>query len=106
MLTSLTLPALAVLIGFPFGIPIGKLSNPFARHPHVATAADTLPPLWKPASRLALEDQFVLATLRPLGPRTSGLKLQQDPRQLSVGFDPDSATVSAVAELGAVPLGR
>src|SRR5258705_13912930 len=64
MLTALTLPALAILIGFP-GLPGLPTKMPRLRlhKTHTQTAADSLPPTWKSASRLALEDQFVVAGL-------------------------------------------
>jgi len=94
MLTAL--PALLLLIGFPhFGLKPSRTASP----------ADSLPPAWKSASRLALEDQFVLGTLRPLRLHPPGLRLSPDPRSLRVTMDPDSATVSTSTRLGEVPLG-
>ncbi len=94
MLTAL--PALLLFIGFPhFGL---KPSRP-------ASPADSLPPAWKSASRLALEDQFVLGALRPLRLRSPGLRLNLDPRSLRVTMDPDSGTVSTSTRLGEIPLG-
>ena len=96
MLTAL--PALLLLFGFPhFGLKPSRTAFP----------ADSLPPAWKSASRLALEDQFVLGTLRPLrlhpqGPQ--GLRLNPDPRALRVTMDPDSGTVSTSTRLGEIPL--
>ena len=94
MLTAL--PALLLLIGFPhFGLKPSRTAFP----------ADTLPPAWKSASRLALEDQFVLGALRPLRLRGPGLGLHPDPRSLRVSMAPDSGTVSTSVRLGEVPLG-
>ncbi|MBI5711756.1 MAG: cell surface protein SprA [Candidatus Eisenbacteria bacterium] len=94
MLTSL--PALIVLIGLPhFGF----------RGAHPPAPADTLPPAWKAASRLALEDQFVKGGLRPLVRGPVALRLNPDPRALRVTVDPDSGTVVSVTQLGELPLG-
>jgi hypothetical protein len=94
MLTAL--PALLLLIGFPhFGLKPSRTASP----------ADSLPPAWKTASRLALEDQFVLGTLRPLRLHPPGLRLNPDPRSLRVTMDPDSGTVSTSPRLGEIPLG-
>ncbi len=100
MLTSLTPAALALLISIP-GLPGLHLRRPARPAP-----ADTLPPAWQTASLLTLEDQFVFATLRPLVPGPSALRLAVDPRRLRVGFDPDSGTVSVVPEVAGVQLGR
>src|SRR5262245_27319557 len=102
---NLILPLVgSLLISFPGlpGIPWKAGLKALRRHPAVV---DTLPPAWKPASRLALEDQFVRASLPSLVPRPIGLKTTYDPRQLRVGFDPDSGAVSATAEYGSVELG-
>ncbi len=94
MLTAL--PALLLLIGFPhFGLKPSRTASP----------ADSLPPAWKSASRLALEDQFVLGVLRPLRLRPPGLRLSPDPRSLRVTMDPDSGTVSTSPRLGEIALG-
>ena len=94
MLTAL--PALLFLIGFPhFGLKPSRTAFP----------ADSLPPAWKSASRLVLEDQFVLGALRPLRLRPPGLRLSPDPRSLRVTMDPDSAMVSTSTRLGEIPLG-
>jgi hypothetical protein len=105
MLNTLTLPALTLLAGLS-GIPgLPWLHGMKLRRPP-APPADTLPPQWKTASRLALENQFVRAALPRIRPAPVGLKLQYDPRRMRVGVDPDSGTVSAAPELGEVPLGR
>ena len=94
MLTAL--PALLLLIGFPhFGLKPSRMAFP----------GDSLPPAWKSASRLALEDQFVLGTLRPLRLHPPGLRLNPDPRSLRVSMNPDSGTVSTSTRLGEIPLG-
>src|SRR5512143_3737499 len=94
MLTAL--PALLLLIGFPhFGLKPSRTVSP----------ADSLPPPWKSASRLALEDQFVTGSLRPLVLHGPSLRLYQDPRILRVAVDPDSSTISMAPGYGAVTLG-
>src|SRR5438093_2511679 len=103
MSLALTLPLVGLLIGLP-GIPgLSKLAK--LRLPHKA-AVDTLPPVWKPYSRLALEDQFVFAALPPVGVRNARFVVSDDRRRLQVSVDPDSGTVSAVPELGEVELGQ
>ncbi len=74
------------------------------RHPK-PTAADSLPPPWRNASRLALENQFVLAELPDLTPVGSSLRLNADPRDLHVEVDPDSGTLHTASEFGDVDLG-
>ncbi|HEV2105874.1 MAG TPA: hypothetical protein VGU27_09095, partial [Candidatus Eisenbacteria bacterium] len=107
MLATLTVPALALLLGFPGlgafkGLP---WRNPKS-HAQVA-AADTLPPPWKPWSRLALEDQFVTAGLPRLGPRNAVLKVPAglDPRVLHVDVEADSSQFVSSVEVGSVQLG-
>jgi motility/secretion related protein SprA len=103
MLIALTLPLVGLLIGLP-GIPgFSKLSK--LRLPHKAVV-DTIPPVWKPYSLLALEDQFVFAALPPVPARTARFKVNNDPRRLQVSVDADSGTVSAFQELAEVPLGE
>lgn len=99
----LTLPLVGLLIGFP-GIPGLSKKIPKLRMPHKA-AVDTLPPVWKPYSLLALENEFVFAALPPIGSRTARFKIANDPRRLQVSVDADSGTLSAVPEMGEVPLG-
>jgi hypothetical protein len=102
MSLALTLPLVGLLIGLP-GIPgFSKLHK--LRLPHKAEV-DSLPPVWKPYSLLALEDEFVFAALPPIGPRTARFKVTNDQRTLQVSVDPDSGTVSAVPEIGEVALG-
>ncbi len=103
MSLALTLPLVGLLIGLP-GIP-GLRKLPKLRLPHKAVV-DTLPPVWKPHSLLVLENQFVFATLPPIGPRRAGIKIANDPRRLQITVDSDSGTVTAVAELGEVTLGE
>src|SRR5437867_7956178 len=102
MLTSLSLPALATLL---INIPgLGIFPGFKVKLPHKPAFVDTLPPAWKPASRLALEDGFVFARLAPLGPTPVSLKLLSDPRQLEVALDADSGAVSTVTQMGDVTL--
>ena len=93
-----TLPALAFLIslkGFPgFGL-----------HKAKPAPADTLPPPWRPVSRLTLENDFVTAALPPIVDNWVALKLTFDPRTLRVNVDPDSGTVSAGPLVNTVPVG-
>ena len=106
MSPALTLPLVGLLIGIP-GIPglPGFRKLPKLKLPHKAVV-DTLPPVWKPHPLLALENQFVFATLPPIGPRQGGIKIANDPRRLQISVDSDSGTVTAVAELGEVTLGE
>ncbi|HTK30834.1 MAG TPA: cell surface protein SprA [Candidatus Saccharimonadaceae bacterium] len=93
MLTSLTPAALVFLFSFPgFGL----------HHAAKPTAADSLPPPWRSASRLALEDQFVRTTLPSLIPRFSGLKVNPDPRQLDVRFSLDPGEIATSAQVNDV----
>ena len=93
MSPALTLPLVGLLIGLP-GIPgFSKLKVPKLRLPHKAVV-DTLPPVWKPYSLLALEDSFVFAALPPLGPRNARFKITNDPRRLQVRVDVDSGTAT------------
>lgn len=103
MSPALTLPLVGLLIGLP-GIP-GFKKLPKLRMPEKA-AVDTLPPVWKPYSLLAVENQYVFATLPPIGPPGTRLKVTNDPRRLQVSVDSDSGTVTTVAELGEVTLGN
>src|SRR5215813_129132 len=92
MLTSLTLPALAFLIGIP---GLGLL-----KHHRVAATPDTLPLPWKPATALALQDQFVFAGLPELRRQPWGIKLTYDPRHLAVSIDPDSGLLRTAVDYG------
>ena len=99
MVMGLTLQSL-VLLGVFTGLPhfphFGLRHTPRP----TPTAADSLPPPWKTASRLALESQFVRSGLG--GPVVGPVRLQvqNDPRRLRVTMDPDSGTVSSVTEVG------
>jgi hypothetical protein len=107
MAIALTVPALALLLSFPgiSGLPHLPGLGAF-KHRTVVVPPDTLPPAWKSASRLALEDQLVLAQLRPLGPPGTALIVQpyNDPRKLNFSFDSDSSEVVAVPEWDDIPL--
>src|SRR5437016_19442 len=114
MIGSLTLPAIALLAaisGLP-GIPGLKglpmpASKEYARAKAEATAADTLPPPWKPSWRLALENKFLTAGLSPIGQPYGPIKLlpAYDPRKARVVVDPDSGVYENVVEVGEVSLG-
>src|SRR5713101_2092435 len=101
MLIGTTLHTLVLLAGIS-GIP--WLPH-FSLHRPKPAPADTLPPPWKSMSRLSLESRFVLYGLPDLGPAPAGLKVQTDPRRLQVSVDPDSGTISSVAQIGEFPLG-
>ena len=109
MSVVLVLPLVGLLIGLPGlpgipGVSEGLKGLKKLRHGKVAPL-DSLPPAWRPASRLALENQFVLAALRPLGPTPVGLKLNSDPRKLDVSFDAEAGTVRYATEFDDVPVG-
>src|SRR5436190_23628646 len=97
--------SVALLINVPFlgNVDLHRLWRS-TRHPR-ATAADSLPPPWRTASRLALENHFVLAELPDLTPTGSSLRLNSDPRDLHVEVDPDSGTLRTAPEFGDVALG-
>jgi hypothetical protein len=103
MLTSLTLPALALLISIP---GLGKLPGFRAKPRPSAAAVDTLPPAWKSASRLMLENQFVFGALSMPRTDVAGIRLGADPRQVRVTVDPDSDVISVARELGQIPIGQ
>ena len=107
MLLAITLPLVGLLIGLP-GLPglslPGMKDLKKLRHSKAAPL-DSLPPMWRTASRLGLENQFILASLAPLGPRPTALKLTQDPRQMRVAFEPDSGAVVYVTEFNDVTVG-
>src|SRR5215831_4562107 len=95
---SPTLPALAILITLK-GLPgFGLLRQKPA-------LADTLPPPWRPVSRLTLENDFVTTSLPSIVDGWTAFKLTFDPRSMRVDVDPDSGTVSAGALVNAVPIG-
>ena len=103
MFLALTLPLVGLLIGLP-GIPgFSRLAK--LRLPHKAVV-DTLPPVWKSYSRLALEDEFVFATLPRIEARSARLVMTNDQRRFQVSVDPDSGTLSVVPEMGEVALGQ
>jgi hypothetical protein len=94
MLASLTLPALAFLMGIS-GIPglnaLPGLKKAIRSKPQ-PTAADSLPPPWKSASRLAVEHDFLKPGLPPYGAPGTRLTIVPtvDPRRIRVRVDPDS----------------
>src|SRR5262245_55608502 len=97
--------SVALLINVPFlgHVDLQRLWRS-TRHAH-PTAAASLPPPWRNASRLALENQFVFAELPDLTPVGTSLRLNSDPRDLHVEFDSDSGVVRTTPELGDVDLG-
>ena len=96
--------SVALLVNVPFFGNVDAKRLLRFRHTRPA-AADSLPPPWRNSSRLALENQFVLAELPVLTPRGASLRLSADPRVLHVEMDPDSATLSTVPEFGDLALG-
>jgi len=92
-----------LLINVPFFGNV-DLKRMFRRVTHSAPA-DTLPPAWKHASRLALENQMVTGDLPDLSPSPTGLRLTADPRILHVSVDADSGTMAVSPEFGEVTLG-
>src|SRR5881394_2330212 len=111
MIGTSTLSAIAFLATVS-GLPgLNKIPTPaskeYARAKAAAVAADSLPPPWRPSWRLALENSFVQAGLRPIGDPQGPVKLQlaSDPRRLRVEVDPDSGTFRSTVEVGEVELG-
>src|SRR5207249_5739927 len=108
MLSALGVPALALLISVPNipGIPGLHFPGFRVKH-HVSAPADTIPPPWKSASMLALEDQFVIGAISPMLDKANGqgrIQMTNDVRQFQVAVDPDSGTVTVVPQLGEVDL--
>lgn len=110
MLAALTLPALAFLMGIS-GIP-GLNALPglkkAVRHKPAAAYVDSLPPAWKPASRLAVEHDFLKPGLPPMGgawPVALMVTSTLDPRRVKVSVDPDSGTYASRVEVGDLQLG-
>ena len=95
----LSLPALAVLITLK-GLP------GFGIHRQAPVVlADSLPPAWRPVSRLALENDFVTSRLPDIVRERTGIRLSADPRTLRVSVDADSGTLSTGALVSSVPVG-
>src|SRR5438477_1194432 len=110
MSVVLALPLIGLLLAFPGlphlpGLPGAGLKERKKLRQGKASPLDSLPPASRPASRLALENQFLRAALSPLGPAPVGLKLNPDPRKVEVSLDPDSGTVRYVTEFEDVPVG-
>lgn len=109
MLASLTLPALAFLMGIS-GIPglnaLPGLRKAIRSKPQ-PTAADSLPPPWKSASRLAVEHDFLKPGLPPYGAPGARLTIlpTADPRRIRVRVNPDSGMYGADVEVGEQRLG-
>jgi hypothetical protein len=102
--------AATLLINIPF---LGNLDLRRMWRGHQAksgVAADSLPPLWRHASRLALENEFVFSDLPTLSPQGSiglptGLRMTNDPRSLHVSVEPDSGTLVTSPIFGDVAVG-
>ena len=96
--------SVALLVNVPFfgRVDVQRMLRARRSHP---TAADSLPPYWRPASRLALENQFVLAELPRLTGSGTSLRIGTDPRVLTIEVDPDSGTLRTAPEFGDVALG-
>src|SRR5438093_6459992 len=111
----LSLPLALILVGLTHlpglpGVPgLPKAVKDIRKHlPRHVAPLDSLPPAWKPAPLLALENQFVRARLaapRP-GQDPWGLKFAYDPRQVRVSFDADSGTVRYATGLASVEVGE
>src|SRR6185369_7477469 len=111
MIGTSTLSAIAFLATVS-GLPgLNSIPTPatkeYARAKAAAAAADTLPPPWRPSWRLALENSFVQASLRPIGQPQGPVKLQLafDPRKLRVEVDPEAGTFRSSVEVGEIALG-
>lgn len=109
MLAALIVPALAFLMGIS-GIP-GLNALPglrkAARGKYQPTAADSLPPPWKSASRLAVEHDFLKPGLPQSGFVGAGLTLNPtvDPRRVRVRVDADSGSYASDVEVGELRMG-
>src|SRR5215470_9899118 len=103
MISALVLPLVSLLIGFP-GLPSFSTLKSL-RHKLQAAPRDTIPPVWKSASRLALEDSLVQAALPRLVADGGGIRLAADPRRLHVEVDPGAGVLRAAPEYGEVALG-
>ncbi len=104
MANPVHLPTLLLLAALPGFLHFGG----GRRGPeHVPTAADSLPPPWKSASRLSLENRFVQAGLPTLRSTPYGLRVDptSDRRQLKVAVEPDSGSFRSSVDFGEVPLG-
>jgi hypothetical protein len=104
MFSAVALPLVALLVAIPGlpripGLPGFGVKDLKKLRQKAAAPLDTLPPAWKTSSRLALENQFVLASLRSIPAGAVGLKLNQDPRRIRVSYDPDSGAVRYVAQV-------
>ena len=109
MLTTLTLPALGLLMALS-GLP-GLKALPglkgLTRHKLVLTAADSLPPPWRPASRLAIDRLIVRPGLPRFGQLPGQLTINSmfDPRRVQILVDPDSGSYTSAVEVGDLRLG-
>ncbi|HEY3215916.1 MAG TPA: hypothetical protein VGK93_05445, partial [Candidatus Eisenbacteria bacterium] len=106
LLVLLGLPQLPGLPHIP-GLP--KSWSDIKKHlPKHVAPLDSLPPAWKPASRLALEDQFVKSSLTvpSLVRGPIAFRVSDDPRRVRIRLDPDSGSVTYATELGTIELGE
>ena len=103
MLSSLSVPALALLISLP-GLP-GLNIPGFGLKARRTAATDSIPTPWKPASLLALENELVLGAVAPILARSGQVVMTGDARRYRIQVEPDSGEVSIVQELGEVQLG-
>src|SRR5262245_12399033 len=102
MFSAITPPLLALLLAWPGlpKLPIPGLNDLKKLRHKAAAPLDSLPPAWKPVSRLALENKFIRGTLPPIPSGPVGIKLNNDPRELHVSFDADSGVVRYTSEVG------
>jgi hypothetical protein len=110
MFPALTLPLIALLVALPGlpripGLPGFGVKDLKKLRQKAAPPLDSLPPAWKPFSRLALENHFIRGGLPSVTRGPVALKLNNDPRRLTVGFDPDSGAVRYVTEFGEFTVG-
>src|SRR5690349_11503912 len=96
--------SVAFLVHVPFfgNIDMKRAFHSRRAHP---TVADSLPPPWRPYPSLALENRFVRGELPDLTPPGPSLRMNSDPRTLSVDVDADSGTVAVQPKVGDVNLG-
>ena len=106
MWNALISASFVFLIGLPGISGLPGLHGLGIKRAAPAAPPDSLPPRWKPASFLAVEDRIVMLRLPRLGPEGPSLKLTSDPRRLRVAYDADSGLVTATPELGGIALGE
>lgn len=107
MLAVLTARTLAVLLAFPGISGLPHLPHFGLHRTHTKAVQDTLPPAWKSASRLALEDQFVRLALKPpplLRPERLHVLPGAAMPQFTVAVNADSGRIQSGPQLGTVSL--